>query len=988
MKIMNSGAPGDGIRNAGDTIKVMKWHELANTGRCHESINFSLPLKSSGKLHIEEGGAVNKVLRLLMNYVPEGEKEHITEEDVEAMLEERLRDQKYDSETQKRFRIRDHARRILRYFRSEDRIPYPAPAKTVKMSDDLEVEVSPTFAFYGTGTVEAVKIKTGKPMIKQESADENLQVQALLRYAESLVDPGETRIVRGSVYYLRKTSDRNGRKPHFDEDFFGEGGNVVSAAEIYTADGSCGPMDELIKSTSEKYMEGVSEDECDPNDCRVCSLRDMCSRFYSSAPLHVSKELGAKAPSAIMPSPAQMEIIGIRDGITRVNAGAGTGKTSTVVLRVLELLLSGVDPEKILMVTFTSAAAEEMRERIRVGIDDYGIDADADKMWICTFNALGDEIIKENYRQIGFTQEPRVIDAVERSAIIAEIINRVADEAEAKGEENPLKDLDWRNFDIETPNCKGALPMAKKVFGLIKDRVYTRGDAECLINDLGPSIRFASRKAVESLLELYDDFDAALRDNALIEFSDQGLMIFEILMRNPDYLEERFGFQHIIIDEFQDSDKFQVRLIRDYFCNCRSFRSLMVVGDDSQGIYGFRNTSPEYMINFPKIMGRKVRDCYLLNNYRSTPQIIDFANGINSLNRYKVAKELLPVREPGKKVKAHGFLSAEEEREFVASEIEKRLEDGEKPENIAVLAATKAELLKMADELAGRNIPAVLMNPENFLDNSRVKGALALIRAVKNPDDTEDLMIYANVLIRGGLLKEKAETAIFCMESAEGYASEIRSAADPAEKKEKLLQALHDLDENQDEVYERFLEKIERRSWQKLLDYCGEFEKYGGKEAFRREHDYPGIVLTTAHSSKGLEWPVCYAMISGFDRKEYHAAKDDPFEVNPRMSDSVEEARRLLFVSCTRARDELVITSKYVTHSARGSYMLNIFLKNCYDVSGQEYSAEKVIKAAEKRKAEERRKRKEEKKKKKENTEVIKNVSAAKRPERTSAACR
>ena len=607
-----------------------------------------------------------------------------------------------------------------------------------------------------------------------------------------------------------------------------------------------------------------------------------------------------------------------KKGIVRINAGAGSGKTTVVVIRVLSLLMRGIKPEEILLISFTATAAAEMKDRIKIYAEDFGLDMDLSGMRVQTFGAFGNDILKDKFEEFGFSKPPTVIDNIDRSRIISDILNA----------HDVITGLDYRNFNMQTKYVLGALPMVEKIFAIMKKNMLTSYDIDEIIKKLNKNV---SRTMVEKVAELYDEYDEKLREENLIEFADQETMIFELFHRNPFYLDE-FGFKHIIVDEFQDSNERQIKIIR-LLRDTPAFESLMVVGDDSQAIFSFNDTTPDYIIDFENAMKEEVDTINLLHNYRSQAEIIDFANEINNRNKHKVTKSLIAARPAGKPVVVRGFLNDEQKRQYVLEKIQKKLSEGFNPEDIAVLTRNKSEIAKYADVLSKAGIPAQIGCNETIMENCRVKAAISYFNVMEDENDTASILKVLNAMEHGGIMEKSVEEIEEMAEDLKVQIETLEALSD-AEQKEEVMKFLKTLDSNEDELYNHFLEQLElRNSMFEIKRYISSFSKYGEKETYRRQKVYPGVKLMTAHSSKGLEWPVVINDIDDYENSF----------LNPYMeTEESEEARRLFFVSSTRARDELYVVGKYIAYGPAKNRVYNRFLVEAYDIVGQVFSASSV----------------------------------------------
>ena len=907
-------------------MKQYKMYQLDGADKCKARRwfdEFPMLWETNKKNNYKKSVAVKSVL-------PELLRKTMTEEDAKAFLHKSYEDIPFDSPIQRELQFEEAWRDIERYVHSEERKPIDAIPEDIELGYDVEVKVTPDFIFLDKDNkeVEVVKIKTSRPKISESKKYQSLELYSLVLYARTVFpDADFTRI--GSIYYLRKETDslHHMTHPRFDDDFFldakGKGtSNVVSLWDVPLRDKT---VDEYLDPYVKKFSEGVEKEDCNEKDCEMCTVYDLC--HFAKAPKILEKKGIRRSLHDLVLTDAQAEAVEFEEGICRINAGAGSGKTTVIAVRVVTLLQKGYDPSKIFLVTFTNSGAEEMRTRIGMYLEDAGLKGEEKKIRIQTFNAFGNEIIQKEYASLGFSTEPKIIDDVEKCRIIADLLI-----------DHPVEGLDYKNFATDLPMCKGALTITKKIFEIVKAESLGLKDAEKIYGEkLGADSRFIQGGVgtVKDIIELYDEYDRVLRKENLIEFSDQENMVYEILMKDPYYLQN-MGFEHILVDEFQDSTFRQIEFLK-MFRDAPSFRSLMVVGDDSQSIYSFRYTSPEYILNFPKLMGMNVKDIYLMENFRSTPEICGFANRINDLNKMKIAKELKAVRPEGKTVSVKGFFSFDEERKYVVEGVKEHLSRGIKPESIAILCSTKHELAAMADELKKENIPSVMLNPEPLINNSRVRAVIALSNYMQDPTDSVSLLTYTNARLQGAIKELEMEQIVAEYEKSKEDIDALREL-DSEEKKKAFMERISALDDN-DEVYEYFVDTLSYKRINKIFEYCNDFMKYGSKTAVRRNHDYPGVVLTTAHSSKGMEWSVVYNMIS-----KYHSSgTDEKFE-------TVEERRRLLFVSSTRAIDELYITAQYHAYknkdenrpNANLGYTYNSYLLESFTAIGKDVNLSEI----------------------------------------------
>lgn len=872
-------------------------------------------------------------------------------DDAHEKLELKYKELYFDSEKTRKCFVNEAWSDIFRFFtclKNEygDRTLHLCQKKDLTINNltiknvkpDFYFEIDPPKGEYVDRAFKIIKIITSRPKKKEA---EDLTLYALLNYGRTLLEKGEMAHIEAEIWHLRKTNDTGSfaANPVHDENFFhGTGNNILLMSEIYTEGGGKSGMDIEMADKVEDFKEGIDKDECNNDDCRHCNINKAC--HFTAPPEVIVKEVKNKSINDLKLTKSQTKAIEFEEGIARVLARPGSGKTAVATLRPAVLIMKGYKPESILSLTYSNSAAEEMRTRSQKTIADFGLSGvDTSGMRFMTFHSLGNEILNDNAAKFGYTGDLHLLEE-ERPRIILDLLNN-----------SDITGIDYRNLKSKNLSCTGAIAITGQIFDIVKKNGYTPKNIKEVREKLGNQSRFVSDDvSLEKIIELYEDYDRILRENNLIEFSDMELKLFELLRQEPLYLE-KYGISHVQVDEFQDTSPIQVEVLRA-LKRCPSFKSMVVYGDDMQSIFKFRDTSPEYIVNFPKYIGDDVTDIPLDENFRSQENIINFGNKLAVKNKKRIARDMIAVRKPGKPVEVQGFFTKDEENAFVVKDIKRQISSGVKPEDIAVIAFTQGELEKMAGLLAKENIASVMLFTESFKDNSRVQAAIAMIAALEDKSDTEDLFVYANAMTFNLLMSTSPEDKEAYMQYAKEILDSVRKIHNQNGKKAAILKLLKELDPDGDEVYQAFIEKLEYRSLQGIIDFCNDMEDFDGG-GFRRTKNYPGVALVTAHSSKGLEWPICYVMCHKFDKKELYGKNKE---------ENMEEARRLLYVAVTRARDELFITAPYVAFGKKSEYHYNNFLKECYEIVDKPYDISTIIQQRELKKLADKASREEAKK--------------------------
>ena len=654
-------------------------------------------------------------------------------------------------------------------------------------------------------------------------------------------------------------------------------------------------------------------------------------------------------------NPAQQEAIVSDKKYVRVIAGAGAGKTqvnSEVIAHKLNAL--GAKPEEILAITFSKNGATEIKDRAErtAGHVLPGLTA-------TTFNALENEITLDNWEKFGFRHRPSVIDDVQDLPMCDILLRR-----------HPI--LEWtgssfKNYTMTSGfGTNGALRIVSDIMHhcskLLMRKNFSAITYQDMIDDeiIPPASKELTPAIIDNIISFYPEYEEMKKGNdpefntPVITFDEQISFCMRVLEDDPNYLDDHYDFAYIIVDEAQDTSEDQIEFL-NHIINMKKFKSLIVVGDDSQAIYeSLMGTSPDYLINLQNFLYEwdketgvktpiKIHDIVMDTNYRSVGSVIEMANRVIDKNTNKFDKQLVAFREYGEKPTVEGFYRKEDQKPTKAqlkSKAPLTLQEGQYDKmvrdikalidsdstinlnDIAVLAYSKNELLAVADKLTELGIPSKFGAPEKLVDNNRVQAILKFAHLVyKDPDTfSDDTLVVANALADGNLIEEDVDTLVEKLSEVNEYVKAIRESHE-LKKKELFIKMLRMIAHG-DEAVLNFEEKFKDMDFEEIIKYCDDFEIYGDNMQYKRSQLGEGVMLITAHSSKGLEWEYVFGSITGFHKLGKKS-------ISRRKQ---EELRRLLFVLITRARDVLKLYGLYaVSGNAKDGRVYNMFLKECFD---------------------------------------------------------
>jgi DNA helicase-2/ATP-dependent DNA helicase PcrA len=597
---------------------------------------------------------------------------------------------------------------------------------------------------------------------------------------------------------------------------------------------------------------------------------------------------------------------GWRAGPLLVIAGAGTGKTSTIAHRVAQLILHGVDPSRVLLLTFTRRAAAEMRRRSHDIVREATSDTLGNKsqailqrlVWAGTYHSIGNRLLRHYARHLQLDPAFTVIDRADSADLLDEIRTELG--LAAKEQRFPRKDTCLAIYSWRVNTQKSLHEALEQQFPWCKDweaqlRQLFRG--------------YVERKQQYALLD-YDDL----------------LLYWRMMMAEPRLAQAvSANFDHVLVDEYQDTNKLQGDIL---LALKPDGSGVTVVGDDAQSIYSFRAAAIENILTFPQRFNPSAEIVTLAQNYRSTQAVLDAANALMGEAPRQFRKHLLSTRGQGAKPLYVTLDDLQGQAEYVCAQVLQRREAGVDLRRQAVLFrnASTSDLLEV--ELMRRNIPFVKYGGLKFLEAAHIKDMLSVLRWADNPRNT--LAAGRALQLLPGMGPINAHKCIELLQRQSGSLEALKAYAPPqpmAMDFQRLVSLLRTLADPQQpwpgqvrlvrEWYQPHLQRLYEQVHTRLGD-LDQFEQlasqYPSRERFITEltldppqatgdlagmpsldEDY--LVLSTVHSAKGMEWDTVYVLnvIDGSFPSEFATGR----------TELIEEERRLLYVAMTRARNEL-----------------------------------------------------------------------------------
>jgi DNA helicase II / ATP-dependent DNA helicase PcrA len=600
-------------------------------------------------------------------------------------------------------------------------------------------------------------------------------------------------------------------------------------------------------------------------------------------------------------NPPQREAVLHDGGPLVVVAGAGSGKTRVLTRRIARLVASGVPPWRILAITFTNKAADEMRRRV---VELVG--SEAERMWISTFHAACVRMLRRNVERIGYRPGFTIYDDGDSRRLVEHVLDDLG--------------VDQRRFP------------PRAVLGVISSAKSDLIGVSALQERAGTIYE-------ERIAQAYAEYERRLVAANAMDFDDLLVRTVRMFRDHPDVLEQYSDrFEHVLVDEYQDTNVAQNELV---ILLGQARRNVCVVGDTDQSIYRFRGAEMRNLLEFERAFPDS-RVIILDQNYRSTQTILDAANSVISNNLLRQEKDLWSALGKGEPIRRYRAGDDRDEASFVTSEIATLSRDeGVGYNDIAVFYRTNAQSRALETALADRGIAYTVVGGTRFFDRREIRDVLAYLRAVANPGDEVSLRRILNTPRRGVGDTTVGRLLAFAAEKGVGFAealanAELAGASGKALVGIRGLLALLEEVRSSDLVtrppdnliqvilertgYSDTLEAEIAIGGSRAIDAEGRVENLAELMNVASEHedlesflestalvaatdvldDGASVSLMTLHSAKGLEFRVVF--LTGMEEGIF------PHAQTLSEPDELEEERRLCYVGLTRARERLYLT--------------------------------------------------------------------------------
>lgn len=626
-------------------------------------------------------------------------------------------------------------------------------------------------------------------------------------------------------------------------------------------------------------------------------------------------------------NPQQKQAVENYQSAALIIAGAGSGKTRVITSRIAYMLENSVDPYRVMALTFTNKAAEEMRERIAEVVTP----AIAKKLWMGTFHSIFARILRNEAERIGYTSSFTIYDPSDCKSLIRQIIKQMNLNDDAYKPERCLNRISQAKNNLVTPQAYAANSQAITV-----DR----------------------DQKIPQLFEIYRIYAARCKELGAMDFDDLLLNVCILFRDNPDVLERyQKHFQYLLVDEYQDTNYAQYYIVKQLSA---LHGKICVVGDDAQSIYSFRGAKIENILRFQKDFPQ-AQVFKLEQNYRSTQTIVDAANSIIKRNERQIKKECFSQGGKGEKIKVVQGYTDGEEASIIADMLRGWAREGTEWNKMAILYRTNSQSRVLEEHLIRRSIPYKVHKGTSFYTRKEIKDTLAYFRLIDNRKDDESFKRVVNYPARGlgdvtiAKIENHAKaTGLSMFEAAKGgdYAAmELKGATEL--KLKEFVRLIDNLDELRlgMRLYDFGLEVASRSgilttlkaknlpendsAIENIEELLSSMESFSQSEITKDEYDPQSgelmqsvaidptlnawlsniallsdinskddnddkVTLMTVHSAKGLEYD--HVVIAGLEENLF------PSIMSFGTPEGLEEERRLFYVALTRAKISAVLS--------------------------------------------------------------------------------
>jgi DNA helicase II / ATP-dependent DNA helicase PcrA len=615
----------------------------------------------------------------------------------------------------------------------------------------------------------------------------------------------------------------------------------------------------------------------------------------------------------------QRDVVLAGSGPILVIAGAGSGKTRTLVYRVARLIESGHDPSRLLLLTFTNKAAREMLRRVETLLS-----VDTRRLMGGTFHSVGNRILRRFGSRLGLGANFSILDP-----------------------EDARELLEASTSDRNIPTLERRFPKGDVLLDLYSFTLNTGRPFPDVLVEQAP--HFAELEA--EIVSVFQRYRERKRQANACDYDDLLLLWKRLLDESPEAAAQLSGsYDHVLVDEYQDTNRLQGAIVD---AMARVKNNVTVVGDDAQAIYSFRGASFENILGFPeRYPGAKT--FRLTRNYRSTPEILALANASIAHNQRQFPKELAASREGGPLPAVVALPDIPDQARFVGQRLLEWHDEGEKLQDLAVLYRAHYQALELQIELVRRGIPYEIRSGTRFFEQRHVKDVLAFLRIVVNPKDElswkralklfprvgersaaavweaiggkpDPLEAFRKLDAAGGSFGRGGEAALRPFRALLSRLDGPAMRSSPSEAIRSVVEDVY-----RDYARAKFpngnarLDDLEQfaqfaQTYDSLPTFLEEvtlFNELSGEDVVAGEPDDDRVVLSSIHQAKGLEWSRVIVMgLSEGRFPSYRSVATD---------EGLEEERRLFYVAVTRAKNEIALVYPML---ARDRYGVDVILE-------------------------------------------------------------